>query len=84
MPACVGGEESGAFSRDELGLQEIKCISCTFLVQSRFSPSLATCLSVLPDGAVMIKGRKQRGRKVRKMLKDNVEVRASQKLVKKK
>lgn len=53
-------------------------------VQSKFSPSLATCLSVLPDGAVMIKGRKQRGREVRKMLKDNLEVQASQKLVEKK
>jgi len=39
---------------------------------------------VLPDGAITIGGRKQRGREVRKMLKDSLEVQASQKAVEKK
>lgn len=74
MPACVGGEESGAFSRDELGLHRS---------DASYAPShgdsllpLATCLSVLPRGVIVIRGRKWRGTKIRRMLKDGLEVQA--------
>lgn len=82
MPACVGGDESGAFSRDDLGLQRPNASRAPSRAE-QIPPSLATCLPVLPYGAVMVIGRKERAREVRKMLKDNLEGQASQKVVEK-
>lgn len=75
------GEQRG--SRDELGLHRPNTSHAPSHTEQILS-ILGHLPLMLPDGAVTIRGRKQRGREVRKMLKDKLEVQASQKLVEKK
>lgn len=79
---CGGrGERRG--SRDELGLKKPNASRAPSRAEQILSV-LGHLPLVLPDGAVTTSGRKQRGREVRKMLKDKLEVQVSQKLVQKK
>lgn len=55
MPACVGGEESGAFSRDELRLHRSDASHAPSRGDSLLP--LAACLSVLPHGVIVIRGK---------------------------
>lgn len=65
MPACVGGEESGAFSRDELGPHRSDASRAPSHGDSLLL--LATCLSLLPHGVIVRSGEEQRSEKCLKV-----------------
>lgn len=82
MPACVGGEESSAFSRDELGLQRLNA-SCAPSLTEQILFVFGHLPLHAPRWSRYDQGKEAEWKRGQKNAENNLEVQASQKLVEK-